>query len=233
MTTSPRRPWPAPKRISARPAASASLSRTTLQPVCLASRARPSVPIQLLSMLAAVSATPSRMTDGSVQPKRSWPAKWWTISPTTPATAAGVAGCGVAMRSRSAASLPVASSTGAPLMPVPPMSMPSITAGFVVAVILAASAEPDLAIDAMAETDGIDGQDHAGGEDGMGIEASAVERTAHALLDLALGGHAHRLEELAQLDVEGLFVHRSLQSAGSVRRHQLAAVRGQSADQPV
>ena len=38
---------------------------------------------------------------------------------------AGVAGCGVRMRCRGAINSPLAVSTGAPLMPVPPMSMPS------------------------------------------------------------------------------------------------------------
>ena len=41
------------------------------------------------------------------------------------ATASGVAGCGVSMRTRSSANSPCCRSTGAPLMPVPPKSMPN------------------------------------------------------------------------------------------------------------
>ena len=48
-----------------------------------------------------------------------------TSSPTTPATASGTAGRGVSIFFRSASSLPVSTSTGAALMPLPPMSMPS------------------------------------------------------------------------------------------------------------
>src|SRR5512133_1483941 len=47
-----------------------------------------------------------------------------TISPTTSATFFGVDFCGVVMRSRLEVKSPVARSTGAPLMPLPPMSMP-------------------------------------------------------------------------------------------------------------
>ena len=46
-------------------------------------------------------------------------------SRTTSVTASGVDGCGVAIFWRSASIVPVATSTGAPLMPVPPMSIPS------------------------------------------------------------------------------------------------------------
>ena len=48
-----------------------------------------------------------------------------TSSWTTSLTASGVEGGGVRIFFRSASSFPVARSTGAPLIPVPPMSMPS------------------------------------------------------------------------------------------------------------
>ena len=47
-----------------------------------------------------------------------------TTSAATSMTASGVAGCGVGMRIRSVTSCPLARSTTAALMPVPPMSMP-------------------------------------------------------------------------------------------------------------
>ena len=48
---------------------------------------------------------------------------------TTPATASGVAGVGVRMRPARPANFPAARSTGAPLMPVPPMSTPTARPG--------------------------------------------------------------------------------------------------------
>ena len=75
-------------------------------------------------MFAAVWTTPSRTTDGSVRPIVPGASSFVTISFTTAATASGVAGCGVGMRMRSAVKAPAARSTGAPLMPVPPMSTP-------------------------------------------------------------------------------------------------------------
>ena len=51
-----------------------------------------------------------------------------TIAATAAAQASGVDGCGVSMRTRSAAVTPSERSTGAPVMPEPPMSMPSTSA---------------------------------------------------------------------------------------------------------
>src|SRR5262245_31884834 len=48
-------------------------------------------------------------------------------SATVALTAAGVAGDGVSRRKRSPSNSPVSVSTGAPLIPVPPMSMPRIS----------------------------------------------------------------------------------------------------------
>ena len=47
-----------------------------------------------------------------------------TICSNTSATACGLAGLGVAMRTRSWVKSPVLRSTGAPLIPVPPKSIP-------------------------------------------------------------------------------------------------------------
>ena len=87
-----------------------------------------SVPIQLVSTFAAVRATPCWMTAGNVTPTGSSPdaapnsATMWA---TTSATALGVDGCGVAIRRRSSVNSPATRSTGAPLMPDPPMSIPN------------------------------------------------------------------------------------------------------------
>src|SRR5215469_720409 len=125
MRTVPATPLPAPKAISAIPAASASLSRVTSSPVALASSPRASRPIQLESTLAAVRVTPSITTPGKVAPTGPDQPNDLVSRATTPATASGVAGRGVSIFCRSASSLPAATSTGAALIPVPPMSTPS------------------------------------------------------------------------------------------------------------
>ncbi len=83
------------------------------------------MPIQSLSTLAADLATPSTTIPGKVTPVGPSQAKCSTISATTAATASGLAGSGVGTRSRSRVSRPFATSTGAPLIPDPPMSIPS------------------------------------------------------------------------------------------------------------
>ena len=76
-------------------------------------------------MCDAVSTIPPRTTAGTATP----PGPAIPISFRTPSTAAatacGVAGDGVGNRIRSAASSPVAMSTGAALIPVPPISTPT------------------------------------------------------------------------------------------------------------
>src|SRR4051794_11407235 len=79
-------------------------------------------------MLAAVSTTPARTTAGIVIPIGPGPWSCPTTSATVAPTASGVAGDGVRMRTRSAVSSPLAVSTGAPLMPVPPTSTPTAAA---------------------------------------------------------------------------------------------------------
>src|SRR5690349_7271953 len=81
-----------------------------------------------LSMLAAERTTPWVTTPGTVIPMGESPrtsSKWSTIWSMTSATASGVDCCGVSIRLRLAANSPLDRSTGAPLMPLPPTSMPS------------------------------------------------------------------------------------------------------------
>jgi len=87
-----------------------------------------SVPIHAESMLAAVRTTPLVTTAGSVTPMGESPvssAKCSAICTTRSATASGEDTLGVSRRIRSLANWPSARSTGAPLMPLPPMSIPS------------------------------------------------------------------------------------------------------------
>ena len=125
ISTVPFWPTPAPNVISATPAASASFSTRTWLPVASSKSAPASVPIQAGSRLAAVLVTPSVTTPGKVMPTGPDQLKKVVSCFTTSATASGLAGRGVAIFCRGASSLPVVTSTGAPLMPEPPMSMPS------------------------------------------------------------------------------------------------------------
>src|ERR1700733_1052922 len=125
ISTVPCSPTPAPNFISAIPAASASFSTCTGLPAALANSARASKPTQAGSRLAAVLVTPLVTTPGNVMPIGPDHSNEVTSWLTTSATASGTAGCGVAIFFRSASSFPAATSTGAPLMPVPPISMPS------------------------------------------------------------------------------------------------------------
>ena len=126
ISTVPWTPLPAPNVISATPAASASFSIATSVPIALPNSAAALVPIHVLSTLAALRMVPLITTPGKVAPMTS---PLWGNEPassrTTSVTASGVAGRGVAIFFRSASSFPVSRSTGAPLIPVPPMSIPS------------------------------------------------------------------------------------------------------------
>jgi hypothetical protein len=120
---------PAPNVISATPAASASFSTRTGLPVAVRNSAPASAPIQAASRLAAVLVTPSVTTPGKVMPIGPDQLKAVVSCFTTSATASGSAGRGVAIFCRSARNLPVVTSTGAALMPEPPMAMPSACMG--------------------------------------------------------------------------------------------------------
>ena len=75
-------------------------------------------------MFDAVFTTPPTTTDGKVSPTVPVPPSDATLAATIAATAAGVAGEGVATLIRSPARAPLTRSTGATLMPVPPISTP-------------------------------------------------------------------------------------------------------------
>src|SRR5262245_1820817 len=67
------------------------------------------------------------MAAGKPHPMGPCQEKWDATSATVALTAAGVAGDGVSRRKRSPSISPVSVSTGAPLIPVPPISMPRIS----------------------------------------------------------------------------------------------------------
>src|SRR5690606_7401542 len=94
----------------------------------LPSSTRASVSIQPLSTLAAErTVVPPSTTPGKVIPTGPVQPKWSTTCLTPSATASGVAGCGVRTLWRSCARSPLPRSTGAPLIPDPPMSTPKIS----------------------------------------------------------------------------------------------------------
>ena len=124
ISTVPTSPRPAPKRISARPAASASLPTISERPSASAKSVSAGVPIQDGSMLAAVLTTPSMITAGKPMPACSARGSSATSPAVALITAFGVAGWGVGTRTRSVMSSPLVVSTTAALMPVPPTSMP-------------------------------------------------------------------------------------------------------------
>ena len=66
------------------------------------------------------------MVVGKLQPTAFFQLKCAIISFTTLATASGVAGCGVGILNLSVNNAPVFVFTIAPLIPVPPMSIPNI-----------------------------------------------------------------------------------------------------------
>jgi hypothetical protein len=84
ISTTPARSRPAPKRISAIPAASASFRVSTVPGMSASSPASTSVPIHDLSTFAAVCATPFFMTPGNVTPTRSVHPNDATIPATAP-----------------------------------------------------------------------------------------------------------------------------------------------------
>src|SRR5215831_18573669 len=124
MTTVPCCPAPAPNCISALPAASASLMIWTSSPVAEPNRSRAFTPIQAGSRLAAVRMTPSVTTPGKVIPALPDQPNCSTRPRTASATALGLAGCGVGTLIRSRVKAPAVTSTGAALIPEPPISTP-------------------------------------------------------------------------------------------------------------
>ena len=92
MMATPSRPLPAPKRISANPAASASLITVHGTPSCFENSPQASMPIQVESMFAAVRTTPVLTTPGTVTPITDDPPRPSTSCATVWATRSGVAG---------------------------------------------------------------------------------------------------------------------------------------------
>src|SRR4051812_25422661 len=117
---------PAPNATSATPAASASLSTVTGLPRRSLNRLAAGASSHDLSTFAAVRVTPSTTTPGKVTPTRSNPSNCPATSATASTTLVTSLGCGVGTRTRSASNSPSAVSTGAPLTPEPPMSMPRV-----------------------------------------------------------------------------------------------------------
>src|SRR5215211_6888223 len=125
IRTTPSSSLPAPQRISARPAASASLTTLTGESSLRPSASPRSKPIAALSMFAAVRTTPSLTTAGKPQPTGpSHPASR-TTSTAVSTIASGVAGWGVLILTLSLTNSPDSVSTGAPLIPDPPTSIPN------------------------------------------------------------------------------------------------------------
>ncbi len=130
MRTVPVVSRPAPKRISASPAASASFVILTGRASSAAMAASAANPTQEESMLAAVIVTPPIVTDGIPTPTGTSgpaPASCATLSTMSRMTAMhfwGVEGFGVLRRIRWLTSSPDSVSTTAVLMPLPPMSTP-------------------------------------------------------------------------------------------------------------
>ena len=117
---------PAPKRISARPAASASLMNTAARPVTSCMSAAPSVPIQAGSTFAAVQATPAFTTAGKAKPIGPGACgKAATTCRRTAAMAGGDDGDGVGKIRGSVSNAPLSTATTAALRLEPPVSMPS------------------------------------------------------------------------------------------------------------
>src|SRR6185437_2266958 len=102
-----------------------SLTSAVDRPVALSNSALVSSPTQAGSRLAAVIVTPLITTPGNAIPAGPVQLKSWTSPCTALAIASGSAGRGVSTLIRSVMNVPLAVSTGAALIPEPPMSMPS------------------------------------------------------------------------------------------------------------
>src|SRR5262245_50287193 len=65
----------------------------------------------------------------------------------------------------------------------------------------------DFTVDLVGEADAAERHRRAGGEVLIALEPALREGLGDRLFDLALGGHAERLEELPNAGVEDVFVH--------------------------
>mmetsp|Transcript_10409 Transcript_10409/g.17881 ORF Transcript_10409/g.17881 Transcript_10409/m.17881 type:complete len:243 (-) Transcript_10409:529-1257(-) len=126
IITSPGTPFAAPNSTSAHPATSASFATfTRLLPVSFLMSSSTFRPIHSLEIFAAVSTSPRRIAAGNPTPMGPFQLKCFASSPTTRHTSFGDAPSGVGMRCLSVTNSPRSKSTRAPLMPDPPMSIPS------------------------------------------------------------------------------------------------------------
>ena len=124
--TSPARPRAAPYRTSARPAASASLTTWTSRPVASVNSASASVPIQRVVDVGrrADHAVPDDAGHGDPDRAGRLGELGQQLDAAPPRPPSGSMAAASAIRARSAAKSPRSRSTGAPLMPLPPKSMP-------------------------------------------------------------------------------------------------------------
>src|SRR5581483_1576633 len=88
------------------------------------------------------------------------------------------------------------------------------------------SASFDLAVDMMLEAESGDREHHLRVERRVLLELALAERLAHGLLDLALRGDPHHLQEFTDFHVEGVFVHRVVSSVLVVAPGPLASPGG-------
>src|SRR3954469_448613 len=125
--TRPDLPFAAPYRTSATPAASASLTNRMSRPSAFSNSFSASSPLHFLETFAGDMVTPGSTTAGKQTPTASPSASDPSASiilTTSATTSSGLPPSGVGTLVRSVTSSPVSTSTMAPLMPVPPMSMP-------------------------------------------------------------------------------------------------------------
>src|SRR5262249_45815791 len=82
-----------------------------------------------------------------------------------------------------------------------------LTASSIESVALPGLSQLDFAVDLVGEADAAERHRRAGGEGLIAFEPALHKGLADRLFDLALGGHAERLEKLPNAGVEDVFVH--------------------------
>src|SRR5215831_1148738 len=85
-----------------------------------------------------------------------------------------------------------------------------LTASSIESVALPGLSQLDFAVDLVGEADAAKRHRRAGGEGLIALEPALRKGVADRLFDLALGGHAERLEKLPNARVEDVFVHSHL-----------------------
>src|SRR5262245_28382860 len=82
-----------------------------------------------------------------------------------------------------------------------------LTASSIESVALPGLSQLDFAVDLVGEADAAERHRRAGGGGLIALEPALRKGVADRLFDLALGGHAERLEKLPNAGVEDVFVH--------------------------